>query len=334
MIELRIDPEFRDKIPPMPEEDFQGLREDILRDGYVRDPLVVWEEENILLDGHHRWRVIQENQELLGDKFTVDYKSFPDRYACIAWICANQLHKHNMNEFQRMKLLQEEHDARQKTHGGDRGTLRDSFGHFTASGENDHLPSEVEQNALNFCKENRMKTRAEIAIEHNISPEKVRAAVEVGRGIDRAAEVDPDFKKEVLSGELKASKKDVANIRKLKDDEEVKSAIEEIRNPKPKTISNPNLPKKERSKKSEEDREIEDRVSKILEMQKDNTRDASVTIDDLLRMVEADGEDYVSSLRNTLVVRSTLLVGENREKVANVISEIIEKISKVKELLE
>ena len=328
MIELRIDPEFRDKIPPMPEEDFQGLREDILRDGYVRDPLVVWEEENILLDGHHRWRVIQENQKLLGDKFTVDYKSFPDRYACIAWICANQLHKHNMNEFQRMKLIQEEHDARQRTHGGDRRS--EDF----SSGENHHLKSEAEQNALNFCKENRMKTRAEIATEHNISPDKVRAAVEVGRGIDRAAEVDPDFKKEVLSGELKASKKDVANIRKLKDDEEVKSAIEEIRNPKPKTISNPNLPKKERSKKSEEDREIEDRVSKILEMQKDNTRDASVTIDDLLKMVEADGEDYVSSLRNTLVVRSTLLVGENREKVANVISEIIEKISKVKELLE
>ena len=330
MIELRIDPEFRDKIPPMPEEDFQGLREDILRDGYVRDPLVVWKEENILLDGHHRWKVIQENQELLGDKFTVDYKSFPDRYACIVWIWANQLHKHNMTEMQRDKLLQEEHDARQKTSGGQIGNQNAK----KQGGQNDHFVSEAEQNALEFAKNNRMKTRYEIAVEHNISPEKVRHAVEVGRGIERAAEVDPDFKKEILSGELKASKKDVANIRKLKDDEEVKSALEEIRNPKPKTISNPNLPKKERSKKSEEDREIEDRVSKILEMQKDNTRDASVTIDDLLKMVEADGEDYVSSLRNTLVVRSTLLVGENREKVANVISEIIEKISKVKELLE
>lgn len=114
IIELKIDPEFRDKIPAMPEEDFQGLRNDILRDGYVRDPLVVWLEEKILLDGHHRWRIIQENPEL---PFNVTYMSFPDRWACIAWICANQLHKHNMTELQRMKLIQEEHDARKKTQG-------------------------------------------------------------------------------------------------------------------------------------------------------------------------------------------------------------------------
>ena len=118
MIELKIDPEFRDKIPPIPAEDFEGLRADILRDGYVRDPLVVWDEENILLDGHHRWKVIQEHPEL---PFTTDRKSFPNRWAAIAWICANQLHKHNMNEIQRAKLLQEEYEARKKTSGGQLG---------------------------------------------------------------------------------------------------------------------------------------------------------------------------------------------------------------------
>ena len=115
LIEIKIDPEFRDMIPAMPTEDFEGLKADILRDGYVRDPLVVWKEENILLDGHHRWTVILENFDMLSDKFSVDYKSFPDRYACIAWICANQLHKHNMDERQKRKLIQEEYEARQKS---------------------------------------------------------------------------------------------------------------------------------------------------------------------------------------------------------------------------
>lgn len=34
MVEFIIDPEFRDKIPAMPQEDFDGLRADIIRDGY------------------------------------------------------------------------------------------------------------------------------------------------------------------------------------------------------------------------------------------------------------------------------------------------------------
>lgn len=32
MVELKIDPEFRGKIPPMPAEDYDGLKTDILRD--------------------------------------------------------------------------------------------------------------------------------------------------------------------------------------------------------------------------------------------------------------------------------------------------------------
>lgn len=211
MQDLKIDPEFRDKIPPIPKEDFDGLRSDILRDGYVRDPLVVWDEENTLLDGHHRWMVILEHPEL---PYTVDRKSFPDRWAAIAWICANQLHKHNMNEIQRAKLIQEEHDAKQKSHGGDRRSEEFS------SGENIHLKKTEVKNG---------KTRSIIAREHGITPGEVKTAVEVGRGIDRAAEVDPEFKREVLSGEVKAKKSDLAAIRKLDTPDEVQDAVNAIR---------------------------------------------------------------------------------------------------------
>lgn len=303
MIEIKIDPEFRDKIPPMPVEDFNGLKADILRDGYVRDPLVVWDEENTLLDGHHRWKVILEHPEL---PYTIDRKSFPNRWAAIAWICANQIHKHNMNEIQREKLLQEEHDAKKMSLGGDRKS-NDGFHHL------------------------KNPTRKEVASEHNITEHQVQIAVEVGRGIDRAAEIDPEFKREVLSGEVKATKKDLADIRKMETDEEVKTAIEKIRNPK--VIINPNIPSKPRAKQTEEEKQIADRVSRILEIQNDSERDTSITINDLAELVEEDGKDYVSSLRNMLVVRSTLLVGENRQVIANVLENIINEIYKVKELL-
>lgn len=225
MIEIRIDPEFQNKIPPMPKEDFEGLRQDILNDGYVRDPLVVWKEENLLLDGHHRWRIIQENAERLGDKFSVDYKSFPDRWACIAWICANQLHKHNMTELQRQKLLQEEYDARLKTRGGDHKS--ESF--KNQSVENQHFDSEDDT---------RNKTRANVAEEHGVSQDKVRRAVAFGRALDKAEELAPGIKNEVLSGEVKARASEIASL-KNRSDEEIQEAVHALR-------SGERIPKKEK----------------------------------------------------------------------------------------
>lgn len=185
MRQINIDPFFRDKIPAMPKEDFEGLRADIIRDGYVRDPLVVWQEENTLLDGHHRWLVICENWELLKDKYSVDYKSFPDRWAATAWICANQLHKHNMTELQRMKLYQEEYEARQKSSGFQPGNQ-----YAAKHGEEIlHHVSEnlIDGSAIPFEYKNgkEPKTREILAKEHKVSPGTIQTAVAVGRGIDR-----------------------------------------------------------------------------------------------------------------------------------------------------
>lgn len=280
MVELKIDPEFRDKIPAMPNEDFDGLRADIIRDGYVRDPLVVWKEENTLLDGHHRWRVIQENLELLGDKFTVDYKSFPDRWAAIAWICANQLHKHNMTELQRMKLIQEQSDAEQKS------MQRDEFGRFAPSGEN-HLAVKNPH-------------RKKIAEEHNISENVVRTAVEVGRGIDRAAEVDPEFKREVLSGEVKAKKSDLAEIRKMQSDEEVKEAIEGIRDPSKKRGGGAT-------------RELRDRYNMIDEIaHKMGNEQTETTFDDVIRLLNSIGDDFIAKVERTIESEREKLSADER----------------------
>lgn len=85
-----------------------------------------------------------------------------------------------MNELQRAKLIQEEHDAMMKTHGGDRRS-----GGFS-SVQNELLKSEP----IGGVGHN--KTRFQIAAEHNMAPAAVQRAVFVGRGIDKAAEVDPE----------------------------------------------------------------------------------------------------------------------------------------------
>lgn len=282
MVEFIIDPEFRDKIPAMPQEDFDGLRADIIRDGYVRDPLVVWKEENILLDGHHRWRVISENKETLGDKFQVDYKSFPDRWAAIAWICANQLHKHNMTPIQKEKLIQEEHDAEQKS------AMRDESGKFISPG-GQNGPSGG--HAL----------RKKIADEHKISEKAVRTAVEVGRGIDRAEEVVPGFKKEVLSGETKALKSDLAAIRNMKDDEDVKEAVEVIRDPSKKRDGNWAT------------REVRDRYGKIKEIAHQmGNEQRETSFDDVLRLLNSIEDDFLAKIERTIESEREKLSADER----------------------
>lgn len=299
MVEFIIDPEFRDKIPAMPQEDFDGLRADIIRDGYVRDPLVVWKEENILLDGHHRWRVIQEKPETLGDKFKVDYKSFPDRWAAIAWICANQLHKHNMTELQRMKLIQEEHDARQKTVGGQVGNKNAQ----KQSGEIHHFVSDEPEIVKRGSEGKELKTRPTIAREHGITESEVKSAVEVGRGIDRAAKVDPDFKREVLSGEVKAKKSDLAALRKLESDEEVKAAVEEIRKPKEKRERKPNPEAKQTKELYAKIRDLDAQMASAV---------GTITFDDVIADLNTIEDDFLNKIERVLDNQRTLLMADER----------------------
>jgi len=90
LLDFKIDAEFMAKIPKMPDDAMQGLRADIIGDGYIRDPLVIWKEENTLLDGHHRWEIKKSAPEKISDSIPVEYRSFDDRWAAIVWICRNQ----------------------------------------------------------------------------------------------------------------------------------------------------------------------------------------------------------------------------------------------------
>lgn len=316
---FRIDEEFKNKIPAMPKEDFEGLKADIISDGYVRDPLVIWNEENTLVDGHHRWRVIQENWELLHDKYTVVYKSFPDRWAAIAWICANQLHKHNMNEFQRMKLIQEEHDARQKTSGGQLGNQNAK----KRVGEIHQLDSDEPEVVRNGKPGKENTTRPTIAKEHGITEGEVRTAVEVGRGIDKADAVVPGFKNKILSGEVKANKGDVAALRKM-DEDEIEQAVADI-------YAGKKPPRPKRPPKTEEEKRDLAEIETIMQDMRDPASTPVFTIDFLIGDIELNGQTYVEQLANTLTDRQALVTEENKPRIMAAINRVVENIKKVRD---
>lgn len=89
-----------------------------------------------------------------------------------------------------MKLIQEEHDARQHTVGASDGFRGNQYSKVV-SGQIGQLALDEPEIVRNGKPGKENTTRPTIAKEHGISEKAVRTAVEVGRGIDRAASVDP-----------------------------------------------------------------------------------------------------------------------------------------------
>lgn len=105
-MDLRIDPEFAGKTPPLTSEELEQLEANILTEGAVINPLIVW--NGVIVDGHNRYRILQKHPEI---SFQVYEKDFSDRYEAIAWICKNQLGRRNLTEAQKKYLVGKQYEA-------------------------------------------------------------------------------------------------------------------------------------------------------------------------------------------------------------------------------
>lgn len=99
MVELKIDPEFEALIPPLSDEEFKQLRENIISEGKVRDALIIW--GDVILDGHNRWRIIQENPNI---PFSTEEMNFATRNEATSWMIRNQLGRRNLTNYDRARL--------------------------------------------------------------------------------------------------------------------------------------------------------------------------------------------------------------------------------------
>ena len=59
---LKIDPEFQGKIPPLTFEELNQLEANILRDGRIINPIIVW--QGLIVDGHNRFIIAKKHPEI------------------------------------------------------------------------------------------------------------------------------------------------------------------------------------------------------------------------------------------------------------------------------
>ncbi len=121
-----VDEEFHGLIPPLTDEERRGLEENLLTDGCL-DPLIVWAERKILLDGHNRKEIC--------DRYGIDYGvreiRLPSRDDATKWIIAHQFGRRNLTPYQRAELalaLKPLIAAAAKERQGRRTDLESDFG--------------------------------------------------------------------------------------------------------------------------------------------------------------------------------------------------------------
>lgn len=120
-----IDQEFKNLIPPLRQDERNGLEESILREG-CREPLVLWGET--LVDGHNRFDICQQH----GISYQTKQINFTDKSEAKAWIIKNQFSRRNLPPYERARLALQlkpalSEKAKENQCGGQGGVLLQNF---------------------------------------------------------------------------------------------------------------------------------------------------------------------------------------------------------------
>ena len=186
---LSIDPEFESKIPPLTAEERSQLEANILEEGRLLNPLIVW--KNIIVDGHNRFEILKEHPEI---EYTVLEKEFAGREEAIVWICKNQLGRRNLTPEQRRYLVGKQYEAEKLAHGGSRKMEGDQ-----PSCHGDNLVSQP-------------KTCERIAQENGVNWRSVIRSEKFAQNVDAAEAAVPGTREKILSGKVKPTAAELASV--------------------------------------------------------------------------------------------------------------------------
>ena len=187
---ITIDLEFQSFIPPLTATERSHLESLLLGEG-CREPLVVWAEEGILIDGHNRYEICQAHRI----PFQVVGRSFPDREAVLRWMIANQLGRRNLPPRLASYLRGKHYQLSKKKVGGN-----GSNQYREQLGKNCPIASTAEL----------------LAAEYKVSPRTLKNDARFAYSVDGLGEVlGTEVRAEILGREARLSKKDTLELAKV-----------------------------------------------------------------------------------------------------------------------
>ena len=200
MINLKIDPEFQSQIPPLTDDEFHQLEENILKEGKLLSPLIVW--NNTLVDGHNRYAILQKHPEIC---FSTMPLRFANREEALAWICKNQLGRRNLTPEQKKFLIGKQYSVEHRKPGG--------------NGNNQYTATTQEAVQEELCQIDTIpptsaeaSIRKQIAERNNVSESYVARSEKFMRGVEIMEQMMPGTKEKILSGQFKVRDADMHRL--------------------------------------------------------------------------------------------------------------------------
>ena len=200
MINLKIDPEFQSQIPPLTDDEFKQLEENILKEGKLISPLIVW--GNTLVDGHNRYAILQKHPEIY---FSTMPLRFANREEALAWICKNQLGRRNLAPEQKKFLIGKQYSMEHRKPGG--------------NGNNQHTAAAKKIAPEELCQIDTIpptsaeaSIRKQIAERNNVSESYVARSEKFMRGVEIMEQMMPGTKEKILSGKFKVRDADMHRL--------------------------------------------------------------------------------------------------------------------------
>lgn len=197
---LKIDPEFQGKIPPLTFEELNQLEANILRDGRIINPIIVW--QGLIVDGHNRYTIAKKHPEI---PFTVHEKEFASRYEAIIWICKNQLGRRNLTPEQKKFLIGKQYSVEHRKPGG--------------NGNNQHTAAAKKTAPEELCQIDTIpptsaeaSVRKQIAERNNVSESYVARSEKFMRGVEIMEQMMPGMQEKILSGQFKVRDADMHRL--------------------------------------------------------------------------------------------------------------------------
>jgi N6-adenosine-specific RNA methylase IME4 len=164
-VKIVIDSEFKACIPPLKPEELAQLEANILQDGKIVSPLLVW--GDILIDGHNRHSISQRHPYL---KFETKQISFSDRKEALLWINEHQLGRRNLTDDQRTISANDVRELRSQIKMQEQ---RREAGKAGGRGRPKNSGSDVSADPLSKQKED---TRKFVATEYEVPEKRLRHA--------------------------------------------------------------------------------------------------------------------------------------------------------------
>ena len=200
MINLKIDPEFQNQIPPLTDDEYKQLEENILKEGKLISPLIVW--DNTLVDGHNRYAILQKHPEIYFSTMPLPFES---REEVLAWICKNQLGRRNLTPEQKKFLIGKQYSVEHRKPGG--------------NGNNQYTATTQEAVQEELCQIDTIpptsveaSIRKQIADRNNVSESYVVRSEKFMRGVEIMEQMMPGTKEKILSGQFKVRDADMHRL--------------------------------------------------------------------------------------------------------------------------